>query len=328
MWNYNFTVAQAPDFNDEDLSFVTQLGLKYIYTVLPPLKEEHSAAAVKRRVSLAASHGVVISNLNSGLYIKPPDVFLGEDTRDETIKGMIDFFYVLAEAGFTRFTMTWEPDQVWSTHHEALVRGCKTRYVNLDELTRHPFTHGREYELKEIWDAFSYFMDRIMPVCEKTGIKIVLHPNDPPTYLKLGGCPCLIKCLDDYKKAFEIAGSDMLGMEFCCGCWLEGRSEGMGDILGDLDWCLENNKVEVVHFRNIDKPLPEFTEVFPDMGYFDMYKIMRLLCKHDYQGMITLDHTPQMVDGSKKRIPTAYAIAYMRALAERAIAELVTERKL
>ena len=309
------------DFGPEDLSFVSQLGLKYIYTVLPDSIEEHSASAVKRRVDLAASCGISISNLNSGLYIKPPDVFLGKDTRDSTIKGMIEFFHILSDFGFTRFTMTWEPDQVWSSHHNALVRGSKTRYVNLEELKKHPLTHGREYELGEVWDAFSYFMEKIMPVCEKTGISIVLHPNDPPTYSKLGGCPCLIKCLDDYKKAFKIAGSDKLCMEFCCGCWLEGQSEGMGDILSDLDWCLKNNKVGVVHFRNIDRPLPEFTEVFPDMGYFDMYKIMRVLCEHDYKGMITMDHIPQMLDGGKKRIPTAYAIGYMRALAERAMAE-------
>jgi len=314
-------VNQPHDFNHEDLNLVTQLGLNYIYTVLPPLKEEHTAAAVRKRIDLAASHGISISSINSGLYIKPPDVFLGLESRDDTIKGMSDFFYILADFGFSRFTMTWEPDQVWSTHHEALVRGSKTRYVNMDEMIKHPFTHGREYELSEIWDAFAWFMDKIMPVCEKTGITIMLHPNDPPTFSKLGGCPCLIKSLDDYKKAFETAGSNKLGMEFCCGCWLEGQSEGMGDIIDDLRWCLDNNKVGIVHFRNIDKPMPEFTEVFLDMGYFDMYKVMRLLCEKDYQGMITLDHTPVMLDGSKKYIPTAYAIGYMRALAERAMAE-------
>ena len=37
--------------------------------------------------------------------------------------------------------------------------------------------------------------------------------------------------------------------------------------------------------------------------------------------MITLDHTPVMLDGPKNRIPTAYATGYMRALAQRAIAE-------
>jgi len=322
MWNYNFTIGMPPSFDDEDLQFINQLGIKYIYSVLPRSKEEHTAAAVKKRVDLATKHGITISNLNSGLYIKPPDVFLGKPTRDQTIKEMIDFFYILADFGFTRYTMTWEPDAVWSTNHDTPIRGgAKTRYVNLKELTTHPFTHEREYELSEVWDAFKYFMDKIIPVCEKTGISIVLHPNDPPTYSKLGGCPCLIKCLDDYKKAFEIAGSDKLKMEFCCGCWLEGKSEGMGDVLTDLAWCVQNNRVGVVHFRNIDKPLPEFTEVFLDMGYMDMSKIMRVLCENDYQGMITLDHTPTMVDGAKKRIPTAYAIGYMRALAERAIAE-------
>ena len=321
-WNYNFTMGIPSDFDDSDLIFTRQLGLKYAYSSIPPDKKEHEYQAVKRRVDRAAEHGVTFSSLHSSLYIKPPDVFLGKPGRDDTIKGMIEYFHVIAELGFKRFTMTWEPDQVWSSHFDADVRGCKARFVDLNELVKHPFTHGREYELEEVWDAFAYFMDKIMPVCEKTGVSITLHPNDPPTYSKLGGCPCLIKCLDDYKRAFGIAGSKHLRMEFCCGCWLEGQSEGMGDILEDMDWCLTNDRIGVVHFRNIDQPLPVFTEMFPDMGYFDMYKLMRLLCKHDYQGVITLDHTPTMVDGPARRVPMAYSIGYMRALAERAIAEL------
>ena len=316
-WVYKFTMSVRPDFDDDDLTYVTQLGLKYIYTSIPG--GDYSRKTLKGMIDRAASHGVSVSSIFG--FTKPFDVFLNLPTRDETMKKSEEYLHVIADLGIKTHTMTWEPDQVWSTNHEGSARGAQTRFTDMNELVTRPLTHGRVYSREEMWDNFAYYMNKMMPVYEKLGITLTLHPNDPPTDNLLGGCPCLIRGLDDYKKAFEIAGSKSLGMEFCCGCWLEGRSEHMGDVVEDLSYCLENDKVKIVHFRNIDQPLPVFTEVFLDMGYYDMYKIMRVLCQYDYAGVITLDHSPLMVDGPKRRAPMAYAIGYMRALAERAIAE-------
>jgi D-mannonate dehydratase len=52
-----------------------------------------------------------------------------------------------------------------------------------------------------------------------------------------------------------------------------------------------------------------------------MYKLMKVLCDHNYKGTITLDHTPVMADGENLYAPHSYATGYMRALAERAIVE-------
>ena len=317
-WDYKFTLLVPPDFDDEDLTYVTQLGLRYVYTHITDMNYSHKA--LKERFDRAASHGVTISSI--ACFTKPYDVFLNLPTKDETMKKMAEYLEIVASFGIKTHTMTWEPDNVWSTNNQGIVRGAKSRHVDLNELASRPLTHGRVYTREEMWENLSYFMEKMMPIYEKTGITLTLHPNDPPTNTLLGGCPCLIRGLDDYKKAFKIANSKKLGMEFCCGCWLEGQSENMGDIIEDLTWCIENNRVQTIHFRNISSPLPVFTEVFTDMGYYDMYKIMRLLCSLDYDGMITLDHSPLMIDGPKRRVPMAYAIGYMRALAQRAMIEL------
>ena len=65
-----------------------------------------------------------------------------------------------------------------------------------------------------------------------------------------------------------------------------------------------------------------FTETFLDNGYMDMYEIMRLLVGMRYKGTVILDHTPRFVDHAGQPAATAYAIGYMRALYERALAEL------
>jgi len=64
-------------------------------------------------------------------------------------------------------------------------------------------------------------------------IKLALHPNDPPVDA-IGGIPCLIRNVAAYERVFDMGGqSSALGMEFCCGCWLEG-----GDRFGDIYTCL------------------------------------------------------------------------------------------
>ena len=193
----------------------------------------------------------------------------------------------------------------------------------MDELERRPFTHGREYSQEEIWDNFAYFMREIIPVAEETGVRLALHPNDPPVRI-LGGVPCLINSFSNYQRAFEIAGSHALGMEFCTGCWLEG-GDRFGDVEAGLRWCSERDRICLVHFRNVSAPLPNFTETFLDNGYRDMYPLMKILVETKYGGTVTLDHTPAFVQHAGSGSGTAYAIGYMRALLERAEAECDVE---
>jgi len=151
-------------------------------------------------------------------------------------------------------------------------------------------------------------------------VRLALHPNDPPVDA-LGGIPCLIQSYESYKRAFAIADSPALGMEFCCGCWLEG-GEAFGDLLGAMREFVLDDRILLVHFRNISAPLPRFTETFLDNGYMDMYQIMRLLFETGYTNTVTLDHTPRFVGDYHLGAGPAYAIGYMRALMERARAEL------
>jgi mannonate dehydratase len=181
-------------------------------------------------------------------------------------------------------------------------------------------THGREYTEDEIWDNFSYFIREVIPVAEEAGVRLALHPNDPPVP-SLGGIPCLIHSFEDYERAFEIADSPYLGMEFCVGCWLEG-GEAFGDMFQAIRHFNSEGRIVIVNFRNVSSPLPRFTETFVDAGYMDMYPVMKAFVEVGYQGTMILDHTPKFSRSPSRDSERAYAIGYMRALLERAEAEL------
>ena len=81
-------------------------------------------------------------------------------------------------------------------------------------------------------------------------------------------------------------------------------------------------KIWKIHFRNVSAPLPHFVETFMDNGYYDMYQIMKALQEVRFDGIVILDHTPEVVGGHHAE--QSYGFAYMKALKNRAVAEVAS----
>ena len=313
-----FSMAIRPDAQDEELQFASQLGVPCVYTwVRPEQRNYEDLARLREKVE---SYGLELYMTGSYDLGKSDRIHLALPGRDEDIAKLQEFVRSLGRVGIRHTTFTWEPDKVWSSPPTTTRGGARARYVDLAEMKRRPNTHDRTYTEDEIWSNFEYFIERMIPVCEEADVRLALHPNDPPTD-GLGGIPCLIQNWASYDRAFAIADSPYLGMEFCVGCWLEGGGD-FGNVLDGIRHFHEMGKIFIVHFRNVTSPLPTFTETFLDDGYMDMYQVMKTFCEVGYTGSITLDHTPRFVGDYAKGSGTAYAIGYMRALLERAEAEL------
>ena len=311
-------MSVSPEPSEEQLLFAKQLGLDCVFTwVRTPQHGEYDfLVALRKKVEDA---GLTLYNVGGGGLAKSDQIHLALPGRDQKIEEFKSFVRNLGRAGIHNTTFTWEPKGVWSSERGE-TRGAPARTVDLDEMLKRPLTHGREYTEDEIWENFEYFIQRIIPVAEESGVRLALHPNDPPAP-SLGGVPCLTRSFEAYKRAFEIADSPNLGMEFCVGCWLEG-GEAFGDVLEGIRYFQEDGRILIVHFRNVSSTLPYFTETFLDNGYMDMYKVMKTFVESGYSGTMIYDHTPQFAPGYSQGAGTAYAIGYMRALIERAEAEL------
>jgi len=306
-------MAIRPDAQDEELQFASQLGVPCVYTwVRSEQRNYDDLARLREKVE---SYGLELYMTGSYDLGKSDKIHLALPGRHEDITKLQEFVRNLGRAGIKHTTFTWEPDKVWSSPPTTTRGGAQARYVDLAEMKRRPYTHARAYTEDEIWSNFEYFIDRMIPVCEEADVRLALHPNDPPTD-GLGGIPCLIQNWASYDRAFAIADSPYLGMEFCVGCWLEG-GESFGNVLDGIRHFHEMGKIFIVHFRNVTSPLPTFTETFLDDGYMDMYQVMQTFCEVGYSGSLTLDHTPKFVGDYAKGSGTAYAIGYMRALLER-----------
>ena len=310
------------DYTDEQLLFIKQMGIKYVYVIF---KDEHTDYdSVMRFLERLKKYDLTVTDAGNVHLYKNDKIHLGLPGRDEAIEEYNRFNRILGKAQIPVVYMTWEPNHVLTTRFGVgeQTRGGIGRIVDLEELKARPYTHGRLYTKEEMWDNFKYFLDRVLPVCEESNVKIALHPNDPPVDCLLG-ISNLITSAEDYKRAFELSGnSPYLGLKMCLGCWLEGGAQ-FGNIMEDIRYFVENKKVFLVHFRNVSSTMPYFEETLLEDGYGDMYELMKQLVRYDYDGAIHVDHVPvwgETVGGENSS--WAYSTGYMKALLNCASAEL------
>ncbi len=316
----------SPDPTREDLEFAQQLGIEYVCLWTDGEHANYDYFMSRREIYEEA--GIKIYGFGNGDVHNQDAIVLNLPNRDAKVEQYKRYIRDLGRAGIPYTTYAHMGNGIWSTERETTRGGAPARGFDLasaeeghwgGRLYRMPLTHGRAYSEDEIWDNFAHFIGEVAPVAEEAGVRIGIHPDDPPQP-ELGGIPrCIFSSFDGYYRAMEIADSPNVGLCFCIGCWLEGGSlmgRGVEDSLRHFG---EQGKVFKVHYRNVDQPLPHFVETFIDNGYFDMYQAARVLEETGFYGVMIPDHIPEMAgDG---RIGYAYSIAYMKAHADRARAE-------
>ncbi len=319
--------AQSPAKpTEEQLLFLKQIGAEYVSVgSTPDLRTAEGFQQIKKTY---ADAGFKVWNIGNTSVHNMEQVTLNLPGRDQKIEEYKQYLHNLAKAGIRYTTYAHMGNGIW-TSGRTDVRGASAREFNMaspDKVGRwdgkewrEPLSHGREYTKDEIWENYTYFIKRVAPVAEELGIRIGIHPDDPPVPVLAGVPRCIFSSFDGYKRALEIANSPNVGICFCCGTWLEGGTKITGKDPAESIRHFGNEKIWKVHFRNVNAPLPHFIETFMDNGYYDMYQAMKALRDVNYDGIIILDHTPQTVGGSYPA--TAYGYAYMRALLNRVNAE-------
>lgn len=302
-------------FSDEDLRFAKQLGVGHL-AVSTASGGYENFAEIKQRVESA---GLKVSNIGNASVHNMPEVTLNLPGRDRKIEEYKQYVRDLGKAGIFYTTYAHMGNGIWSSEPETTRGGAPSRAFHqstakgywLNRTFTPPLTHGRTYSKDELWENYNYFIRQIVPVAEEAGIRIGIHPDDPPVPV-LGGVPrCIFGDFDGYVRALDIANSPNIGVCLCCGTWMEG-GELMGRNVFEAARAFAGmGKLWKVHFRNVTAPVPDFVETFVDGGYTDMKKLMRTLVEVDFRGILIADHVPRMVE---PRAGWAYSIGYIKAL--------------
>jgi mannonate dehydratase len=311
--------------SDEDLQFYQQLGVEWaMVNIRKP--DQHTLDFYKRLVKRFGEYGIKIYRITNLSVHNVPEITLNLPGRDKKIEEFKQFIRNISAAGIKYNTYAHMANGIWSSTPTEGRGGMRARRLDIKDAKGWWFedtyagelTHGRVYSEEELWDNYAYMIRQIAPVAEEAGVRIGIHPDDPPVYA-LGGIPrCMFGNFEGYKKALEIADSPNIGVCLCVGCWLEGGEVGMGvGVVDAIKHFASKDQLFKVHFRNVSNPMPEpWQETLIDNGYQDMYEVMKALRAVNFDGCIIPDHIPNMLGG--RRSGLAYSIAYMRALLQAA----------
>jgi mannonate dehydratase len=316
--------------SEEQLRFLKQIGAEYVSVASTrDLRTAEGFLQIKKRY---ADAGITVWNIGNPDVHNMPEVTLNLPGRDQKIEQYKQYLRDLGKAGIGYTTYAHMGNGIWSSGR-AEVRGASAREFDLSSPRKRgswggrswqePLSHGRVFTPEEIWENYTYFIKQVAPVAEEAGVRIGIHPDDPPVPVLAGVPRCIFSNFEGYKRALEIASSPNVGICLCCGTWLEGGRQLTGKDPEEMIRHFGASKIWKIHFRNVSAPLPHFVETFMDNGYYDMYKIMKALCDVDFDGIVILDHSPSMVGGNYAQ--TAYGFGYMRALLNRANAEARSE---
>ncbi len=163
---------------------------------------------------------------------------------------------------------------------------------------------------EELWDRYSRFLDEVIPVAEEAGVRLVAHPDDPPL-AEMRGSARLFHSHESYREVFKGSDSKAHGFEFCLGTLQEMKG---GDVYSFLEESLKLDRIGYIHFRNVKGKVPHYREVFVDEGDLDMVRVMQILKKYDFKGIIIPDHTPEMTCNAPWHAGMAYALGYIKGV--------------
>jgi mannonate dehydratase len=165
---------------------------------------------------------------------------------------------------------------------------------------------------EKMWDNIAYFLQAMIPAAERAGVRLALHPDDPPVPRgtpPLAGAAHIVSSFEQYRRIFAIAPSRSNGMLFCQGCVTEMQGVDVYDAIramGSID------KIVMVHFRNVRGEFPRFQETFVDDGDVDMHRAMQAYRDVGFKGPFSLDHSPMFPEA--EAVNQAFVIGYLRGL--------------
>lgn len=299
--------------SEAQLAFIREMGVEYLnFNVMPPQANE---AAMLPEAERLAKYGLKISDFACPPLQKDAAIILGRPERDAEIEKFIAFIELAKKVGAPLVSVAWQPNGIFRSGRRACAcaRGGTTFFADMAEIEARPISNDRVYDIDEIWENFAYFLKAVLPVCESTGVRLALHPNDPPVP-SLGGVASLIASTADYRRALALAGgSKALGVKMCVGCWLE--DPAFGDLMQDIaDFTAAGQLVEV-HFRNVSATLPYFEETLAEDGYADMHALMRQFVQCGFDGYMSIDHAFAGYPETGGELgSTAYATGYLKGL--------------
>ena len=150
------------------------------------------------------------------------------------------------------------------------------------------FEEYGEVSEEQLWKNLTYFLKAVVPTAEEAGIRMAIHPDDPP--YPIFGLPRIITREESLDRFLDLVDSPYNGLTFCTGSL---GCAGFNDIPRLVDKYAGKNRIHFLHLRNVKKyDDGSFEEAAHSSacGSLDMVAILKAAYRHGFDGFIRPDH--------------------------------------
>jgi mannonate dehydratase len=162
---------------------------------------------------------------------------------------------------------------------------------------------------EELWTRLQHFLQDTVPTAEQSGVTLAAHPDDPPMPT-MRRQPRLVYQPYMYQRLLEAVPSRSNALELCVGTLAEMTE---GNIYDAIDSYSKQGKIAYLHLRNVTGKVPHYRETFIDEGDVDMLRILAILHRNHFDGVIIPDHSPQMTCAAPWHAGMAHTLGFMLA---------------
>lgn len=308
----------------EEMRQVKQIGVDYVAMGGPkvPWTEESLKEITDRFEAEGLTVMVMmIGGMNNTIY--------GREGRDKEIEDIKNSLRAAGASGLPVVEYNFYADRLMEGYYEVKGRGGAGMtafdydYQGAKDLPADPKL-GVPQTAEMMWKSLTYFLEAVIPVAEEAGVRMALHPNDPPIPIA-SGHEQIMRTFEDWKRLLEIVDSPSNGMTYDPGVTRE-TGEDPVEVLRYLG---SRDRLNHMHYRNVivEEPYVKYTEVFPDEGQVNMFAVMQEVYKLGYNRAIWPEHEraldydkthPQgitsMYPGGGGYAGLTYNIAYTKAM--------------
>lgn len=260
----------------------------------------------------AKSFGLRLSVVEG--YLPIDQIQLNGPGREAQIDEVIAFIRHMGKLGVEVLCYNWMPGMDWNrtSFHVRTRAGSITNGFDLASLQGKLVPPNQRIEAGRLWDNLVSMLKRIVPVAEDAGVKLAMHPDDPPIASIMGTSQVMCD-VESFERLVQAVPSHANGICFCQGTFAE-----MG---ADIPATIRRlgKHIHYVHFRDVQGTVPRFEERFHDDGMTDMPAAVRAYHDIGYRGPLRPDHVPKLEgeDGDGNgytMLGRLFAVGYIRGL--------------
>ncbi|MCC6392124.1 MAG: mannonate dehydratase [Bryobacterales bacterium] len=316
-----FTFAHVLGLNQpERLKLCLQMGVTHVVSSpsVRGISRDQYAAAIRKHKEQWGEAGFAVAVHETMTPVPADNIRRGTAGREEELKNWSAYVEAMGQAGIP--VLCYNFGQGGTRTGRITVRGGAISTVHDYAETKKMPPLDEVHTEDQLWEALTWFIERITPVCEKAKVKMGYHPNDPCVSPYRGSAQIMISPAA-YRRLFAIADSPYNGATVCQGNFASMRyapGETMYSVATEF---AERGKIQFVHFRDVDgKADTRYYETFHDNGPTDMARMLECYARGGFTGPLRTDHAPAMAGEDSEHnagyamLGHIFAIGYTKGL--------------